>query len=82
MIFFPRKKFIVVVLAIFSASISAQEIVPINSEDVTRMGIVFAPAIPVDTSTGARYAATVSKPDNTLGRYIGFMSTHTRAECK
>lgn len=65
MSFFFRKKFIVVVLAIFSASLSAQEIVPINSEDVTRMGIVFAPAIPVDTSSGARYAATVvNSPDS------------------
>ena len=62
---FSRKKFVVVVLAIFSASLNAQEIVPINSEDVTRMGIVFAPAITVDTSTGARYAATVvNSPDS------------------
>ena len=65
MSFFSRKKFVVVLLTILSASLSAQEIVPINSEDVTRMGIVFAPAMPVDTSAGARYAATVvNSPDS------------------
>lgn len=45
--------------------LQAQEPVAISAEDIVRMGVVFAAAAPVDTSSGARFPATVvNSPDS------------------
>ncbi len=46
------------------AQLQAQEPVAISPEDIVRMGVVFTPVQATDTSTGARFAATVvNSPD-------------------
>ena len=39
--------------------LQAQEIIPIDAENIGRMGIIFAPVRAVDSSAGARFPATV-----------------------
>ncbi len=41
------------------AQLQAQEIIPIDAENIGRMGIIFAPVRAVDSSAGARFPATV-----------------------
>ncbi len=48
-----------------SAQETYTESVAIGAEDIARMGVVFAPALAVDTTAGARYPATViNSPDS------------------
>lgn len=62
----PHPFFARAVLALLlSTPLHAQEPVAISPEDIVRMGVVFAPAEPVDTSAGARFPATVvNSPDS------------------
>jgi len=69
MMHIPRPVFARTVLAplvlLLSAQMHAQEPVAISPEDIVRMGVVFAPTVPVDTSAGARFPATVvNSPDS------------------
>lgn len=69
MMHIPRPAFVRRVLAplalLLCSQSPAQEPVAISPEDIVRMGVVFAPVVPVDTRAGARFPATVvNSPDS------------------
>ena len=64
-----------ILLALFTPSLFAQENLAISDMDISRMGIVFAPVQAMDNNAGARFAATViNSPDSVTtlsARYSG-----------
>lgn len=62
---FTLKAVLAPLALLLCAPVQAQEPVAISAEDIVRMGVVFAAAAPVDTSSGARFPATVvNSPDS------------------
>ncbi len=62
-------------LALLSASVFAQENLALSDADISRMGIVFAPAQAMNNNAGARFPATVINSPDTIttlsARYSG-----------
>ncbi len=62
-------------LALFSPALFAQENLAISDADISRMGIVFAPAQAINNNAGARFPATVINSPDTIttlsARYSG-----------
>ncbi len=70
MIHFPTVSRVAMLLSVisssvFCASVQAQQIIPIDAEEITRMGILFAPVRSMENSAGARFPATVINSPNT-----------------
>ena len=61
---FTKYRFLVL-FALFSQPLFAQENLAISDADISRMGIVFAPAQVMDNDAGASFPATViNSPDS------------------
>lgn len=62
-------------LTLSSPALMAQEVIDISDADISHMGIVFAPARATDSTTGARFAATIVNSPDTIAtlsaRYAG-----------
>ena len=70
-----KKCHTLVLLALFTPSLFAQENLAISDADISRMGIVFAPVQALDNNAGARFPATVINSPDTVttlsARYSG-----------
>ncbi len=51
---------------VFSHELSAQEKIPLSTDDISRLGIVFSSVSEIDNRTGTRFPATVVNSPETI----------------
>ena len=65
-------------LIVFSHILSAQETIPLNTDDISRLGIVFSSVSEIDSRTGTRFPAMVVNSPETISiitaPYAGVLS--------